>query len=74
MGNDDTLAGFEMAANAALKRLLGVNDLYGNSAIRGAMMDEINGLIRYVRRTWTTEVSENTTKDLLQDSTPQQAR
>lgn len=38
----------DIAKNGMLRRLLGTNDLYGNSVLRVAILDETNHLIRFV--------------------------
>lgn len=43
------VAKFETQANASIKRILSVNDIYGNAIIRQAVLDEVNELIRAVR-------------------------
>lgn len=44
------VAKYEVQTNAAIRRLLAVNDQYGNAVIRSAVFDELNGLMRTTRK------------------------
>jgi len=43
------MAKFEVESNAAMRRALDVNDIYGDAVSRAAIMDVFNGAIRAMR-------------------------
>ena len=43
----------------AIAKLLSVNDAYGDRVLRTAILDELNGLCRYIKRTiWRLQSQE----------------
>lgn len=53
---EEFLVKFETAIGAAMRRVLDVNDLYGSRVLREVVLDEMNGLVRFVRRCVAPEV------------------
>lgn len=53
---------YEVQTNASIKRLMLVNDVYGSPTLRQAILDELNGQMRAVRKCLTSTASADIIK------------